>query len=447
MTRRGGCLVWGLGVGAVLFVAAVTGVLVGFGYFGPDLPEADDVAEWRALGARAWGVDEAGDWSAVRAIIEKLDAAETAAGAPPVRRVDGTVDRPLSYEEEDADDRVPAAIAAMRASGMFEDVAALPEARPLHDEWDGGVNGAAAAPMMEATLGDLSAVRRLARIERVVFDEAVAAGDDAEAVRSFGRIMTLSEVMGRQPVLISRLVAIAIREFGMGHAVERAHDGELPAAVLEGVQHRLRSSVLPSAVMVFEAERIFSRNALRTQLPGGPLILTNPAAQFEPIDEFYDAVIAALDEEPRTAMVLLDDAWDAAGERHRLLYPMVHVLLPAVTRAATVEFGTEVRARASVVALALERHRLRTGSFPDSLDALVSAELDEVPSDPFHESGFIYRVGEAPTATAADGGCVLYSVGYDNRDDGGTPAGPRDNAFSMDADGVDEVVFGPGAFE
>ncbi len=64
------------------------------------------------------------------------------------------------------------------------------------------------------------------------------------------------------------------------------------------------------------------------------------------------------------------------------------------------------------VMLACERHRLRHGSFPNSTDAIDRAILPSPPIDPFSGRPIIVK--------PLDGGLVIYSVGKDRTDDGGT---------------------------
>lgn len=63
------------------------------------------------------------------------------------------------------------------------------------------------------------------------------------------------------------------------------------------------------------------------------------------------------------------------------------------------------------VGLAVERHRLAHGRWPESLTALVPEFLKEVPADPYNGSPLKYR-------RLADG-VVIYSVGPDGEDNGG----------------------------
>jgi hypothetical protein len=89
------------------------------------------------------------------------------------------------------------------------------------------------------------------------------------------------------------------------------------------------------------------------------------------------------------------------------------LLLPALRGGP----GRFARAQSSVdlarAAVGLERYRLAHGGFPESLDALALQYLGSVPRDVVNGRPLIYR-------READGGFVLYSIGWNETDDGGT---------------------------
>ena len=65
------------------------------------------------------------------------------------------------------------------------------------------------------------------------------------------------------------------------------------------------------------------------------------------------------------------------------------------------------------VACALERYRLANGQFPDTLDALAPKFIAKLPHDVINGQPLKYRRTD-------DGQFVLYSVGWNETDDGGT---------------------------
>jgi len=64
------------------------------------------------------------------------------------------------------------------------------------------------------------------------------------------------------------------------------------------------------------------------------------------------------------------------------------------------------------VAIALERYRLANGDYPDSLDAIAGQFPNGIPHDVIGGKPLNYR-------RTSDGQFVLYSVGWNERDDGG----------------------------
>ncbi|HUZ06052.1 MAG TPA: hypothetical protein VMV89_01045, partial [Candidatus Paceibacterota bacterium] len=64
------------------------------------------------------------------------------------------------------------------------------------------------------------------------------------------------------------------------------------------------------------------------------------------------------------------------------------------------------------VAIALERYRLAHGGYPDSLDALSPQFMEKIPHDVIGGQPLHYR-------RTNDGQFVLYSVGWNETDDGG----------------------------
>lgn len=72
---------------------------------------------------------------------------------------------------------------------------------------------------------------------------------------------------------------------------------------------------------------------------------------------------------------------------------------------------TDARRRLERAGIALYRHHLKEGRFPETLGALVPDYLQAIPRDPYDGRPLRYRPGEAD--------CLVYSVGPDGRDDAG----------------------------
>ncbi len=88
-----------------------------------------------------------------------------------------------------------------------------------------------------------------------------------------------------------------------------------------------------------------------------------------------------------------------------------------------------------VTAIALRRFQLRTGQLPVDLNALMPAYMSALPRDEMNGGVLPYR-------KASDESFVLYSVGFDGRDDGGDPTPRNTNSlirFRQIWDGRDAV--------
>jgi hypothetical protein len=72
-------------------------------------------------------------------------------------------------------------------------------------------------------------------------------------------------------------------------------------------------------------------------------------------------------------------------------------------------------------AMTLERCRLARGAYPESLDALAPQFIAKVPHDVIGGQPLNYR-------READGQFVLYSVGWNEKDDGGVAGIDKDGA-------------------
>lgn len=83
-------------------------------------------------------------------------------------------------------------------------------------------------------------------------------------------------------------------------------------------------------------------------------------------------------------------------------------------------------------AIALERCRLALGEFPESLDALAPQFISKVPHDVIGGQPFKY-------GRTADGQFVLYSVGWNEKDDGGVVVYKKDSSTDVDRDQGDWV--------
>ena len=101
---------------------------------------------------------------------------------------------------------------------------------------------------------------------------------------------------------------------------------------------------------------------------------------------------------------------------HRVFTGMI---LPAVFRAVQKAARVQTDVDLMTLACALERFRLAEGAYPDQLAALSPRFITTLPHDLINGQPLKYRLN-------ADGKFVLYSIGWNEKDDGGVTATNKD---------------------
>jgi hypothetical protein len=107
-------------------------------------------------------------------------------------------------------------------------------------------------------------------------------------------------------------------------------------------------------------------------------------------------------------------------------------LLPALEKSLEKAAASQVTVTLARIACALERHRLATGHYPDTLNGLVPRYLAQIPPDPVNGGPLLYRRDDPDRFT-------LYSVGLNETDDGGVAAVPAHGSFGPRAPAGDWV--------
>jgi hypothetical protein len=95
--------------------------------------------------------------------------------------------------------------------------------------------------------------------------------------------------------------------------------------------------------------------------------------------------------------------------RHQFFLAM---LLPALTRTCQKTAFSQTAVQTATVACAIERYRLEKGKLPSTLEALVPGYIPTLPHDIINGKPLTYR-------TETDDRYALYSVGWNEQDDGG----------------------------
>ncbi|MGV3757348.1 MAG: hypothetical protein ACO1QS_18365, partial [Verrucomicrobiota bacterium] len=143
-------------------------------------------------------------------------------------------------------------------------------------------------------------------------------------------------------------------------------------------------------------------------------------------DQMKSSNWASVPEELRT----LNEAMFAEADTglKRLKLWLSSVITMNLAKASETLLKTETRRQQAITAIALERHRLKHGHYPDSLEKLSPAYLTQIPNDPMDGRPLRYRLNQ-------DGTFTLWSIGFDGTDNGGDPTmpDPKKQNFPQDA--------------
>lgn len=263
-----------------------------------------------------------------------------------------------------------------------------------------------------------------------------------EAAYEDWRVMQrLAESIMQEPLLINHLVGITIQNISLNTVWEGLHRGVWSDAQLVDIQNRLnqtnwaasyvtamrgerivfssfsnlRRHMRPSAVLGSDEERSLARHVLDLLfdlLPQGWIDQERKGvAQFH--QNYSIALADRAEKRFHPAKAVAADLYVRNRIQNSGIFGtgwMMGMAVPAVDGAVARTAQIQALLQQASLACALELHRRRHGAFPERLDEL---DVDpQVRRDPVGEGDMIYR-------REPDGGYLLYSVGWNQKDDGG----------------------------
>jgi hypothetical protein len=282
------------------------------------------------------------------------------------------------------------------------------------------------------------------------------AGQPDKALDDVRLALELADKVRTEPIVISHLVRVAMVQLMLqpiweGLAQHKWSDAQLvalgedlakldfPAAYRLGVRGELagQSDEMellrrhPERVEELEGLRDFSGNRSDVSLPGALVTRLVPAGwfyqnQYRSARFLEEYSIPLVDPGRGTFSPAAARRGKAAmaAETASPFNLFARLIVPALGQAATrLAYG-----QASVdlvrTAMALERCRLARGAFPESLDALAPQFIAKVPHDVIGGQPLKYR-------RTPEGSFVLYSVGWNEKDDGGVAGFDKEGAVDM----------------
>jgi hypothetical protein len=288
-------------------------------------------------------------------------------------------------------------------------------------------------------LPHLAVVKRCSLMFQLRASAELALGQTDKAFADTLMALYLADTIKDEPFLISKLVQLAIIHISLRPIWEGLAEPRWSDAQLAEIQQRLgKIDLLADAAL--RGERAFNlltieqlrqtrsinavdpRGGVRWAVfPLGGFFYQNELFIARMYEQYFVPVADAASQRvyPSRAVAnegALSNAMTGGFPPYRFLAKM---LLPALATAPTkLGFG-QTRVDEAILACALERYRLENSQVPDSLEQLSPGFLEKMPHDIITGAPFKYR-------RTANGQFILYSVGWNEKDDGGLVVQPPD---------------------
>jgi len=294
-------------------------------------------------------------------------------------------------------------------------------------------------PSWAILLPHLAPMKRVTVLTHVRATAELEAARSAEAFDDLKLGLRFSDSIRGEPILIDHLVRLAtlgidlqtVREGLARHAWNEAQLAELETYLAS-------VDLLAEYKLAMRGERALTTeglNYLRRQgFRGDPMdylgdeegrSASAPPLNLMPSGWFYqnmltisrmfqEFILPAVDERARRVSPEVSENGGRARAELRWgpYTSFAKLLLPALERPVRKSARTQTYVDSTRVACAVERFRLANGRLPDTLAVLTPALIDAIPKDVIDGQPLRYRRNP-------DGGFLLYSVGWNQKDDGG----------------------------
>ena len=264
---------------------------------------------------------------------------------------------------------------------------------------------------------------------------SIEAGNSQDALADVRFLFRLGDALCGEPLLITHMVRIAILNIALQPVRQGVEQHRWSDEQLKELQSILLSEdLLADYGRTMRGERAFANELLGQYREGnfGSLGGQNNGYKFlgifAPRGLFYQNQIVMNRMHEQFSL----RAVDAAAHRvypercgtnafltalgHRTPYNIFSwLLLPALQKVVQRCAYMQNEFDQAAIACALERHRLARGNYPENLAALVPQFTEKIPGDVIGGQPLNYRRMD-------DGKFLLYSIGWNEKDDGGVAA-------------------------
>ena len=309
---------------------------------------------------------------------------------------------------------------------MLHEAAALEHGRYLVD-----LSFDLAPPVMNRVKGV-----KLLNLEAIIHAEK---NESQSAIRSLTSSLGLAKSFSEEPIIVSQLSRISCQARTVSILERVMNRTDLTDEQLADLSQAVANAQEQSSLGIsraFVGERCQTLSVFRKPGSLAGIVIGSHGQTSDipvPILEVYKALgLADMDAVDYLDMMkgyikatqlpphLRQEAVEAVKPKRESI-PKTRILLrtfmPALDRIITMDLRNIAGLRTAQAAIAIQRYRLATGKFPETLNDLVPDYLELVPTDPFDGKELRYKKLET--------GYFVYSIGEDLSDDGGKEKPPR----------------------
>jgi hypothetical protein len=287
--------------------------------------------------------------------------------------------------------------------------------------------------VVNATIPQFAKIKQLMQLLSLRAQAELVMGRTDQALDDINLMFHLSDGLKDEPFLISQLVRMAslsilLQPVGEGLAEQRWSEAQL--RVLQ--EHLQGAGVMDAVTRALDGERDICVNQMLDRGGYFPAVFPRGWARLEQLNlnlAYSEAISGNIDLANRQINPGIDHSTDLVIEKfartnivHALLNHsmLVWQLLPSLSQALRKTAFSQNEMDLAMLACALERYRLAEGHYPEQLTALVPKFVATLPHDIINGQPLEYR--------RKDGGrFILYSVGWNEKDDGGVVAVNKSN--------------------
>jgi hypothetical protein len=299
-------------------------------------------------------------------------------------------------------------------------------------------------------LPHLSKVKQFCLLLQLRASAELGIGRTQDALNDIELMFCLTDTSRNEPILISQLVRMAELQLalqplaeGMGQwsepqlrrLQERLHDFDFCSDIKRalraertlfggGIIEWVRRS--PNKFRLIDQLDNTGDNSSGEVWPVGVLMAVSPDGwldleernQSRVVDEYLLPLIDVANRQIQPDAVRQTDAAIGRLTQGSQLARYLHheffsgLLLPSISRVAQKTAFAQTAVDTSMLACSVERYRLAHGQLPDSLEKLSPEFVPKIPHDLINAQPLHYRL-------LADGHYLIYSVGWNQKDDGG----------------------------